>query len=74
MALKYSKESWEKITSLNEDEFPTLRDKILELKRRGISYRKISKALGCSLQTVSYHCNPKTANYQKKFYEKKNEE
>jgi DNA-binding CsgD family transcriptional regulator len=32
------------------------KDEILKLREDGISYREISKKLGCSLATISYHC------------------
>jgi len=32
------------------------RDDILKLREDGISYREISKKLGCSRATISYHC------------------
>lgn len=34
----------------------TLRDKILELRCDGLSYREIAVLLGCSKSTVAYHC------------------
>lgn len=36
-----------------------LKEQILKLKEEGKSLRDISKLLGCSGGTVSYHCNPK---------------
>ena len=33
-----------------------IKDKIIELRERGFSYRKIVEEIGCSKGTVSYHC------------------
>lgn len=33
-----------------------MKEKILELRRQGYSYKKIEKELGCSRGTISYHC------------------
>jgi predicted transcriptional regulator len=33
-----------------------MKEKILELRRQGLSYKKIRKTLNCSLSTISYHC------------------
>ena len=32
-----------------------LAEQILKLHKKGLSYKKIAKELGCSLSTVSYH-------------------
>ena len=32
------------------------REEILSLRRAGLSYKQIRKAIGCSLSTISYHC------------------
>jgi hypothetical protein len=34
-----------------------MKEKILELRKLGFSYKKIKKEIGCSLSTISYHCN-----------------
>src|ERR1035437_3416711 len=34
-----------------------MKDKILELRKNGLSYNEISKRLGCSKGTISYHCS-----------------
>ena len=32
------------------------KEKILELRKLGLSYKKIKKELGCARSTISYHC------------------
>lgn len=44
-----------------------LSDKILELRKQGISYRAIQKELNCSRGTIAYHCNNSTKD---KIYER----
>ena len=39
-----------------------MRDKILELRKLGYSYKKIKKTLGCALSTISYHCKKNGLN------------
>ena len=34
-----------------------MKDKIIELRKMGLSYNKIAELLGCSKSTISYHCN-----------------
>lgn len=34
-----------------------LKEKILQLRKQGLSYDKIVKELGCAKSTVAYHCN-----------------
>ena len=34
------------------------RDKIIELRAQGKSYREIQQELGCSKGTIAYHCGP----------------
>lgn len=34
-----------------------MKEKILELRKQGKSYKQIKKIIGCSLSTISYHCN-----------------
>lgn len=34
-----------------------MREKILELRKLGYSYKKIENELGCARSTISYHCN-----------------
>jgi len=47
-----------------------MKEKILELRNEGKSYREIQKILGCSKSTISYHCGngqkEKTKNRTKK--------
>ena len=33
-----------------------MKDKILELRRKGLSYKQIVKEIGCSPSTVAFHC------------------
>ena len=33
-----------------------MKEKIIELRKSGLSYNKISEILGCSKSTISYHC------------------
>lgn len=33
-----------------------MKDKIIEMVKSGLTYKQISKELGCSLSTISYHC------------------
>jgi predicted DNA-binding protein YlxM (UPF0122 family) len=33
-----------------------MKEKILELRRNGLSFKQISKELSCSTSTISYHC------------------
>lgn len=33
-----------------------MKNKILELRKNGVSYNEIQKKLGCSKSTISYHC------------------
>jgi len=33
-----------------------MKEKILKLRKEGLSYKKIQKILGCSLGTIGYHC------------------
>ena len=33
-----------------------MKDKILELRKKGLSYNEIVEELGCSKSTISYHC------------------
>lgn len=44
---------------------------ILELRKKGHTYKEIQKILGCNKSTVSYHCNPnrqeKMRQYQRKY-------
>ena len=35
-----------------------LKEKILDLRDKGFTYRQIEKKLGCSKSVISYHCNP----------------
>lgn len=35
-----------------------VKNKILELRADGLSYRQIQAILGCSKGTIAYHCNP----------------
>lgn len=35
-----------------------MKEKILKLRKQGLSYGDISKTLGCSKSTAIYHCNP----------------
>ena len=35
----------------------TLKTKILLLRSKGLTYKQISKEIGCAKSTVSYHCN-----------------
>jgi hypothetical protein len=52
-----------------------MKEKILELRNEGKSYREIQKILGCSKSTISYHCGngqkEKTKNRTKKRRENK---
>ena len=52
-----------------------MKEKILELRNEGKSYREIQKILGCSKSTISYHCGngqkEKTRNRTKKRRENK---
>lgn len=41
------------------------RDKILELRSNGLSYRKISEALNCAKSTVAFYCNKKRYDPEK---------
>ena len=34
-----------------------MKEKIIELRKSGLSYNKIADILGCSKSTISYHCN-----------------
>ena len=36
--------------------YTIMKEKILELRRRGLSYVEIQKQLGCSKSTISYNC------------------
>jgi hypothetical protein len=51
-----------------------MKNKILELRAQGQSYRKIQEILGCSKATISYHCGAgqkdKNKKRLKKFREK----
>jgi len=42
-----------------------MRDKILRLRKEGLSYNEIVKILGCSKSTISYHCSPITKIHQR---------
>ena len=46
-----------------------MKEKILDLRNQGKTYKEICEILGCSLGTVSYHCSPsqkeKSLNRQK---------
>jgi len=33
-----------------------MKEKIIEMVKSGLTYKQISKELGCSLSTISYHC------------------
>jgi len=33
-----------------------MKEKILELRKKGLSYKEIKKELGCSMSTISYNC------------------
>lgn len=37
-----------------------IHDKIINLRKQGLSYSKIAKKLNCAKSTVSYHCNQST--------------
>lgn len=37
-----------------------IHDKIINLRKQGLSYSKIAEALNCAKSTVSYHCNQST--------------
>lgn len=39
-----------------------VKEKILELREKGFSYKKISKELNCSLANISYHCRRYSLN------------
>jgi len=47
------------------------KQQILELRKRGFTYKKIQETLGCNKSTVSYHCNKhrqeKMRQYQRKY-------
>ena len=38
---------------------PTTKQKMLKLRKTGLSYQKIAKKFGVSTMTVCYHLNPK---------------
>lgn len=40
----------------NKNKYRRRREDILRLRRKGWSYRRIAKKLGCSKATISYHC------------------
>lgn len=51
-----------------------MKEKIIELVMDGITYKEISKLLGCSLSTISYHCkklNIKSRNTMEKMDDEK---
>ncbi len=35
-----------------------LKERILSLRKKGLSYREIEKKLRCSKSLISYHCSP----------------
>lgn len=39
-----------------------IHDKIINLRKQGLSYSKIAEELNCAKSTVSYHCNQSTKN------------
>ena len=39
-----------------------LKNKILELRNKGLTYNQIKKELNCSKSTISYHCNINSKN------------
>jgi 5-methylcytosine-specific restriction endonuclease McrA len=47
------------------------KQQILELRKKGFTYKKIQETLGCNKSTVSYHCNKnrqeKMRQYQRKY-------
>ena len=42
-----------------------MKEKIIELRKNGLSYNEISKRLNCSKSTVSYHCSKLVNNEEK---------
>lgn len=47
------------------------KQQILELRKKGFTYKKIQETLGCNRSTISYHCNKhrqeKMRQYQRKY-------
>lgn len=47
------------------------KQQILDLRKKGHTYKEIQEILGCNKSTVSYHCNPhrqeKMRQYQRKY-------
>ena len=47
------------------------KQQILELRKKGFTYKKIQETLGCNRSTVAYHCNKnrqeKMRQYQRKY-------
>lgn len=43
-----------------------MKEKIIELRDQGLSYKEIKKILGCSLGTISYHCGENQKDKTKK--------
>lgn len=39
-----------------------LKEKIIELRERGLSYKQIEKELGCARSTIQYHCKNEGLN------------
>jgi orotate phosphoribosyltransferase-like protein len=37
-----------------------IHDKIINLRKQGLSYSRIAEKLNCAKSTVSYHCNQST--------------
>lgn len=51
-----------------------IKDDIIQLRKQGKSYKEIRKTLGCSLSTISYHCNKNELSDHNKLREPSNDE